>query len=203
MPHQPTVSDETEFGRFPRQLPDQNAVLLGRVTGESDFSGRPAYYMHGHRALAVGRFEEQEFVPSRTLECEGGLVSACVQRFNELAVETELSTVGEALLGAHWLANQTGFSDEQAHVFALREIADFGRSETAVILNIAPSTVDTHFQRAKEKRLEAQRLVDYAGSNRGDRSPDGSSSGDDSGEGPSQTTDCNGDDEDAEFLPAR
>lgn len=204
MPHKPKVSDETELGGFPRRLPDQEAVLIGVVRGESSHSGQPAYYLHGHRALAIGRIEEHEFVPSHTLECESGLMSECVQSFNEIEVETELSAVGESLIGAYWLANHTGFSDEQAHVFALRELAGFDRTETAHILNIAPTTVDTHFQRAKQKRLQAQRLVDFAGSDQGDRSSEGKTRmagyRQRSGQGADREED---EDEHDEFLPAR
>ena len=52
-------------------------------------------------------------------------------------------------------------SHKQAHVYALREKAEFGRDKTAVILNISPSTVDTHLQRAKEKLAAAENLVQF------------------------------------------
>ena len=41
------------------------------------------------------------------------------------------------------------------------EKAEFSRDETAAILNISPSTVDTHLQRAKEKLAEAKNLVQF------------------------------------------
>ncbi|PSQ07128.1 hypothetical protein BRC95_04995 [Halobacteriales archaeon QS_5_68_33] len=52
-------------------------------------------------------------------------------------------------------------SHKQARVYALREKAGFGRDETAAILNISPSTVDTHLQRAKEKLATAENLVQF------------------------------------------
>ena len=52
-------------------------------------------------------------------------------------------------------------SHKQAHVYALREKAEFSRDETAAILNISPSTVDTHLQRAKEKLTAAENLVQF------------------------------------------
>ena len=52
-------------------------------------------------------------------------------------------------------------SHKQVHVYALREKAGFGRDETAAILSISPSTVDTHLQRAKEKLTAAENLVRF------------------------------------------
>ena len=161
MPHQPTVSEETEFDGLPRRLPDQNAVLVGRVTGDGEFAGLAAYYIHGRGNILIGRYENQEFMPEYTIGCESRLMSACVREFSTADVETELSTVGKALLQAWHFGDLTPLSHKQAHVYALREKAGFSRDETAAILNISPSTVDTHLQRAKEKLTAAENLVQF------------------------------------------
>ena len=161
MPHQPTVSDEIEFDTFPRRLPDQSAVLIGRVTGDGEFAGLAAYYIHGRGDILIGRYETQEFIPEYTIECESRLMSACVRAFSTADVETELSTVGKALLQAWHFGDLTPLSHKQAHVYALREKAGFSRDETAAILNIAPSTVDTHLRRANEKLTAAENLVRF------------------------------------------
>jgi len=161
MPHQPTVSEETEFEGLPRRLPDQDAVLIGRVTGDGEFAGLAAYYIHGQGSILIGHYESQEFKPEYTIECEGRLMSACVREFSTADVETELSTVGKALLQAWHFGDLTPLSHKQAHVYALREKAEFSRDETAAILNISPSTVDTHLQRAKEKLTAAENLVQF------------------------------------------
>ena len=159
MPHQPTVSEETEFDDFPRRLPDQDAVLAGRVVGDSEFSSLVAYYIYGRGDILLGRYRNQEFVPRYSVECESRLMSACVREFGSADVETELSSVGNALLQAWHFGDLTPLSHKQSHVYALRERAGFGRDETAVILNISPSTVDTHLRRAKEKLAAAENLV--------------------------------------------
>jgi DNA-binding CsgD family transcriptional regulator len=100
-------------------------------------------------------------MPEYTIECESRLMSACVQEFSRADVETELSSVGNALLQAWHFGDLTPLSHKQAHVYALREKAGFGRDETAAILNISPSTVDTHLQRAKEKLAAAENLVQF------------------------------------------
>jgi DNA-binding transcriptional regulator YiaG len=160
MPHQPTVSDETEFG-LPRRLPDQQAVLVGRVVSNDEFGGLAAYYIHGRGNILIGRYENREFIPEYTIECESRLMSACVREFSRADVETELSSVGNALLQAWHFGDLTPLSHKQAHVYALREKAEFGRDETAAILNISPNTVDTHLQRAKEKLAAAENLVQF------------------------------------------
>jgi DNA-binding CsgD family transcriptional regulator len=161
MPHQPTVSEETEFDGFPRRLPDQEAILIGRVGGDSEFGGLAAYYIHGRGSILLGRYENREFIPEYSIECESRLMSACVREFSKADIETELSSIGKALLQAWHFGDLTTLSHKQAHVYALREKAVFSRDETAAILNISPSTVDTHLQRAKEKLAEAKNLVQF------------------------------------------
>jgi len=161
MPNQPTVSEETEFDGFPRRLPDQNAILIGRVSDDSEFGGLAAYYIHGRGSVLLGRYENREFIPEYTIECESRLMSACVREFSRADVETELSSVGKALLQAWHFGDLTPLSHKQSHAYALREKAGFGRDETAAILNISPSTVDTHLQRAKEKLAAAENLVRF------------------------------------------
>ncbi|PSQ62871.1 MAG: hypothetical protein BRD21_04705 [Halobacteriales archaeon SW_8_66_22] len=161
MPHQPTISEETEFEGSPRRLPDQDAVLVGRVVGDSEFSSLVAYYIYGRGDILLGRYKNQEFVPGYSIECESRLMSACVREFSKADIETELSSVGKALLQAWHFGDLTTLSHKQAHVYALREKAGFSRDETAAILNISPSTVDTHLQRAKEKLAEAENLVQF------------------------------------------
>jgi len=161
MPHQPAVSKETEFEGLPRRLPDQDAVLIGKVGRDTEFNGLAAYYIHGRGSILLGRYEDREFMPEYTIECESRLMSACVREFSRADIETELSSVGKALLQAWHFGDLTTLSHKQAHVYALREKAGFSRDETAAILNISPSTVDTHLQRAKEKLTEAENLVQF------------------------------------------
>jgi len=161
MSHQPTVSEETEFG-LPRRLPDQDAVLVGRVDSNDEFGGLAAYYIHGRGTILIGQYENREFIPEYTIKCGSQLMSACVREFSRADVEIEQSSVGNALLQAWHFGDLTPLSHKQAHVYALREKAGFGRDETAAILNISPSTVDTHLQRAQEKVAAAEYLVQFA-----------------------------------------
>ena len=161
MPNQPTISEESEFDGFPRRLPDQEAILTGRVSDDSEFSGLAAYYIHGRGSILLGRYEDREFIPEYSVESESRLMSARVREFSRADVETELSSVGNALLQAWHFGDLTPLSHKQAHVYALREKAGFGRDETAAILGISPSTVDTHLQRAKEKLTAAENLVRF------------------------------------------
>jgi len=89
------------------------------------------------------------------------LMSACVRAFSTADATVELSSVGKGLLQAWHFGEHTPLSHKQAHVYALREKAEFGRDETAAILNISPSTVDTHLQRAREKLTAAENLLQF------------------------------------------
>jgi DNA-binding CsgD family transcriptional regulator len=160
MPHQPTVSEEQEFD-LPRYLPDQDAILIGRISGDSEFSGYAAYYIHGQNDILIGQYKHREFLPEYAVECESRLMSACVREFSTANTETELSNIGKALLQAWHFGDLTPLSHKQAHVYALHERGKFSRDEIASILGISPNTVDTHLQRAKEKLSAAENLVQF------------------------------------------
>ena len=161
MTHNPTVSEETEFERYPRLLPDQGAVCIGRVRRDTDSDESVAYYIHGRGEILLGTYRDREFMPESTIACESRLMSACTHGFSTTGVEVELSNVGKALLQAWHFGEHTPLSHKQAHVYALREKAEFSRDETAAILNISPSTVDTHLQRAREKLTAAENLLQF------------------------------------------
>jgi len=160
MPHQPTVSEERELG-FPRHLPDQEAILIGRLGGDSDLSGYAAYYIHGRNDILIGQYKHREFLPEYAVGCESRLMSACVREFSTANTAIELSSIGKALLQAWHFGDLTPLSHKQAHVYALRERGKFSRDETASILSISPNTVDTHLQRANEKLSAAENLVQF------------------------------------------
>jgi len=161
MAHKPTVSEETELDGYPRLLPDQDAVLVGRVVDETGSGDSVAYYIHGRGEVLLGRYENSEFMPESVVECESRLMSACVRAFSTADATVELSSVGKGLLQAWHFGEHTPLSHKQAHVYALREKGAFSRDVTASILNISPSTVDTHLQRASEKLTAAENLLQF------------------------------------------
>lgn len=161
MAHTPTVSEDIEFERYPRLLPDQEAVCLGRVHRDADFDESVAYYIHGRGEILLGMYKDCEFIPESTVACESRLMSACTHAFSTTGVQVELSSVGKALLQAWHFGEHTLLSHKQAHVYALRKKAEFSREETAAILNISPNTVDTHLQRAREKLTAAENLLQF------------------------------------------
>lgn len=46
MSHLAPVSEGTEFDGLPRRLPDQNAILIGRAGGDSEFGGLAVFYIN-------------------------------------------------------------------------------------------------------------------------------------------------------------
>lgn len=153
---------EQELDGHPLYLEKQQAVLIGKVADDADsrLAGRIAYYHHSRGALLLGEYEHGEFIPQNMVEAESRIMSKTVQAFNQLDVPVELSSIGGALLDAAKLASSGGLSEEQAHVYALREIHDFSRGETATILNIEPTTSDTQRYRARDNVEEAQKLIE-------------------------------------------
>lgn len=157
-----TLSDETDCGGLPLLLSDQEAVLVGCVDTDDSDSSLAAYYIHWRGGIYVGVYGEGEFTPSYAIDCESQLMAANAREFATLTADIELSGIGRALVKAWHLADLTPLGAKEAHVYALRKLGEYGRQQTAAILNIAPSTVDTHLQNVKQKRQAAANLLDVA-----------------------------------------
>ena len=155
------LKDQTEIEDLPLYLPEQNAVLVGKVLdGESDMANKVAYYVHWRDGVYLGSFdaEDRAFAPRYALEADSRIMSHQVEEFTQLDAQIELSTVGRALADAYDYAETELLPDKQAHVYALREHG-FDRREIADILNVSPSTVDSQRYGATEKVEAAEAFV--------------------------------------------
>lgn len=158
MPHTLTPTNETELDGLPLLIPDQEGVLIGRVDiGEP--RSLAAYYIHWRGHIMLGVYEDGEFAPASTFEHESRVIADQVQALTTFDAEIQLSTIGRTLLKAWHIADLSSLAQKEAHVYALRELGGFNRQLTADILNVSPSTVDSHLQVAKRKRREAQNLL--------------------------------------------
>lgn len=148
------LQHQTELDGLPLYLPEQNAVLVGRITDEeTKMAGMAAYYVHWRGGVYIGRYDEQDdaFIPQYSTELEERMMSHQVKAFDDMDVRKELSSIGKALLDAYEFAETQALPDKQSHVFALQTVNGFTRSQTAEILNVSPSTVDTQRADAAEK----------------------------------------------------
>lgn len=155
------LRDRTELEGLPLYLPEQNAVLVGKVVdGASDVAEAAAYYVHWRGGVYLGSYDpaDRAFGPRYAVEVESGVMSRQARAFAAMDAEVELSSVGEALLDAYDYAETGLLPDEQAHVYALLEHG-FGRSDVADVLNVSPSTVDTQRYSATEKVEAAEAFV--------------------------------------------
>lgn len=156
-----TLQERTELDGLPLYLPDDNAVLIGRVSDEeSELAGQAAYYIHWRDGVHIGRYnvEDQAFTPELALEAESRLMAHQAKQLAQSGIGVELSSIGEALVDAYNYATKGGLPDKQAHVYALRKHG-FERQEIAEILNISASTVDTQRTSAQQKVEAAYSLV--------------------------------------------
>lgn len=159
MSYSPSTTSETEFDGIPILLPEQEGVLVGRVESEELDGALAAYYVHWRGHIVLGVYEGGEFRPTTTVEEESQVMANQVRTLANLDIESELSEIGKNLLKAWHIADLTTLGTKESHVYALREVGGFDRQLTADILNISPSTVDSHLQAAKRKRREAQNLL--------------------------------------------
>lgn len=155
------LQDRTELGSLPLYLPDQNAVLIGRITDdESDSNGRAAYYIHWRDGIHLGDYDpvSHSFEPELALEADSRVMSHQANAFSEQELEVALSSIGGALVDAYDYAMTGQLPEKQAHIHALRGHG-FGRQEISKILNISPSTVDSQRRSAEQKVESAYALV--------------------------------------------
>lgn len=151
-----TLESQTEFGGVPVFLPEQNAVLVGRISdNESEMAGMEAYYVHWRGGVYIGNYNEADnaFTSEYSTEVSERTMSRQVKSFKEMDVDVELSDIGESLLDAYEFIETGAVSSGQGHVFSLQIVHNFTRNEVATILNSSPDTVDAQ-RRAAAKELE-------------------------------------------------
>lgn len=155
------VIDDTELGGYPLYIPKQEAILVGRVDGD-ELDSEAAYYLHSRGGVFLGDYADGDdaFVPRHAVECDSHVMSEHVRALDESGVVVTRSSIGDALADAHELSQDGVLGREQAHVYALRDLHGFSRGETATILNVSPSTVDSHLYRAREQKESAESFVD-------------------------------------------
>lgn len=154
MPTANPLQNQRELDELPLYLPEQNAVLVGRIIDdESEMAGMAAYYVHWRGGVYIGNYNKTDnaFTPQYSTEIEERMMSRQVKAFDDMNLEKELSSIGEALLDAHDFAKTEAMAEKQAHVFALQSVNGFTRSQTADILNVSPSTVDSQRASATQK----------------------------------------------------
>jgi hypothetical protein len=155
------MSSEENYDDPPSHLPNQEAIYIGHVvSGSPEIEDSDAYYIHPKHTVLLGSYEHGSFTPEFSVDSESGVMSACVKAFADLDATVELSCVGNALIDAHSLADTGILGDEQAHVYALREIHGFERGEAVTILNANPSTVDSHLRHARQNARSARIFVE-------------------------------------------
>lgn len=155
------MSSKENHEEPPIHLPKQEAIYIGHImSGSPEIEDADAYYIHPRHTVMLGSYEHDSFTPEFSVDCESGVMSACVKAFADLDATVELSRVGDALIDAHILADTGILGDEQAHVYALREIHSFERGETVTVLNANPSTVDSHLRHARQNARAARIFVE-------------------------------------------
>lgn len=84
------------------------------------------------------------FEPQYALSTNTTTMGEAVATFHDLGdLTTKLSIVGDALYGAHTIAQTGVLGVKQAHIYILREIYEFNQQDTAKIPDIGFSTVST------------------------------------------------------------
>ncbi|MEZ3142360.1 sigma factor-like helix-turn-helix DNA-binding protein [Halobaculum sp. MBLA0143] len=158
-----SLTDQTAFDGYRLYHDDQEAFLIGRITdSDSQLTGRPAYYTTASRDVVIGSYDEQRamVVPETAVDCDSHVIAHNARAFDQLSLEHELSPLGTALRDAWELSQTDVLGVKQAHVYALRDVHEFSRGETATVLGVEPSTVDSHLYAARDSVEDAEQFVE-------------------------------------------
>lgn len=159
----PTDSEITVIERRNRDL-DDDAKPEPRLVYIGDYSGKTAYYSPFDDDIMLGEMYDGEFTEEGYLEAPdtSGLADHILE-FVKLATEEdvdfELSKQAYAIAYAEVIGQRGLLPTGQAKVYLLRDLFDVSRQQTAQLLGIAPSTVDTQLREAREK-IEIVRQLD-------------------------------------------
>lgn len=139
--------------------PDPTLVYIG------EYSGKTAYYDPIDDDIMLGEMYGDEFTEQAYLDAPDttGLVAHIVEfvtAATEEEVEFSLSEQAFAVAYAELIGQRELLPAGQAKAYLLRDVFDVSRQQTAQLLEIAPSTVDTQLRKARGKIEKARELDD-------------------------------------------
>jgi len=158
----PPANVSSNHGKPPIIRPDDERELdddsqpAPRLIYIGEYAGKSAYYSPLRRSIMIGaihgdEFTEEEFLEAPDAENIGEHIEHLVATATSESVEYTLSEQALGLLIAKRIADAGAMPKGQAEAYILRDLFDVPRQDTAEILGVKPSTVDTQRAAGKEK----------------------------------------------------
>jgi len=166
----PSVNVAADHGTPPIIYPsderelDDDSQPAPRLIYIGEYAGKSAYYSPLRRSIMLGTvhgdsFTEEAFLDAPDAEDIDEHIEHLVTIATREDVEYALSQQALGLLVAKRIADADAMPKGQARAYLLREIFDVARQDTATILGVTPSTVDTQRRAGKEKAEHAALLT--------------------------------------------
>jgi hypothetical protein len=164
------VNVTTDHGNPPLIRPDDERELDDdsqpgpHLIYIGEYAGKSAYYSPLRKAIMLGTvhgdtFTEEAFLDAPDAENIDDHIEHLVATATDAEVEYSLSKQALGLLVAKRIAEAGAMPKGQARAYLLRDIFDVSRQDTATILGVKPSTVDTQRMAGKEKAERAALLT--------------------------------------------
>lgn len=143
---------------------DDDSEPAPRLIYIGEYAGKSAYYSPLRRSIMLGTVHGGSFTEEAVLDAPGAKdidehIEHLVATATDEGVEYTLSKQALGLLVAKRIADANAMPKGQARAYLLRDIFDVSRQDTATILGVAPSTVDTQRTAGKEKTERAALLT--------------------------------------------
>lgn len=158
----PPVNVTADHGKPPvirpadeREL-DDDSQPAPRLIYIGEYAAKSAYYSPLRQSIMLGTvhgdtFTEEAFLDAPDAEDIDEHIEHLVATATEEDVEYSLSKQALGLLLAKRIAEAGAMPKGQASAYLLRDVFNVSRQDTATILGVEPSTVDTQRMAGKEK----------------------------------------------------
>jgi hypothetical protein len=135
---------------------DDDSEPAPRLIYIGEYAGKSAYYSPLRQSIMLGtvhgdNFTEEAFLDAPNAESIDDHIEHFVETATTEDVEYTLSKQAAGLLLAKRVADAGAMPEGQARAYLLRDVFDVSRQDTATILGVKPSTVDTQRNAGKEK----------------------------------------------------
>lgn len=158
----PSVNITVNHGKPPVIRPDDerdasdNSQPAPRLIYIGEYAGKSAYYSPLRQSIMLGTvhgetFTEEAVLDAPTADSIGAHIEHLVATARSENIDYTLSQQALALLIAKRIAEAGAMPKGQASAYLLRDVFNVSRQDTAAILGVTPSTVDTQRMAGKKK----------------------------------------------------